>query len=83
MAAVASVRLVPHSFYFGPGLAATLHVAASQPTISLVEYPSFGLEPSLLAQPILAQDGMVAPPSGPGLGVALNEEAVRRYAVPG
>jgi L-alanine-DL-glutamate epimerase-like enolase superfamily enzyme len=82
LAAAASVRLVPHSFYFGPGLAATLHVAASAPSISLVEYPSFQLEIPLLAEPISAQAGTVAPPSGPGLGVSLNPEAVRRYAVP-
>ena len=80
MGAVASVTVVPHSFYFGPGLAATLHLAASCAGGGLVEYPSFGLETPLLEQPILAQDGTVAPPSGPGLGVAVNPEALSRYS---
>src|SRR6185436_5764428 len=31
LAAAANVTFVPHSFYFGPGLAATLHVVASTP----------------------------------------------------
>ena len=65
---------------FGPGLAATLHVAATFTGSGLVELPSFSHEVSLLEQPITAKDGTVAPPSGPGLGVAINPEAVRRYS---
>jgi len=71
---------VPHSFYFGPGLAATLHLAATLTGSGLVEIPSFSHEVSLLEEPIAAQCGTVAPPSGPGLGVAINPEAVRRYS---
>ena len=82
LAATASVTVVPHSFYFGPGLAATLHLAASCVGNGLVEYPSFGLEIPLLEQPILAQDGTVALPPGPGLGVAVNPEALSRYSAP-
>ena len=74
------MTLVPHSFYFGPGLAATLHLAASfAGAAGLVEFPSFGLEVPLLAEPIVAADGTVAPPSGPGLGVSINPEAVERF----
>ena len=80
LAAAASVTVVPHSFYFGPGLAATLHLAASFTGSALVEFPSFRHEASLLAEPIVAENGMVAPPAGPGLGVAINPEALRRYA---
>src|SRR5215218_2576921 len=81
MAAAASRTLVPHSFYFGPGLAATLHLAATFVGKGLVEFPSFQHEIPLLSEPIRAENGTVAPPAGPGLGVALNEEAVRRYAL--
>jgi L-alanine-DL-glutamate epimerase-like enolase superfamily enzyme len=80
LAAAASVTVVPHSFYFGPGLAATLHLAATFTGNGLVELPSFSHEVSLLEQPIVAQDGTVAPPSGPGLGVAINPEAIRRFS---
>ena len=80
LAATAGVTVTPYSFYFGPGLAATLHLAASFTGRGLVEIPSFSHEVSLLTEPIVAQDGTVAPPSGPGLGVAINPEAVRRYS---
>ncbi|MGE3908482.1 MAG: mandelate racemase/muconate lactonizing enzyme family protein [Chloroflexota bacterium] len=81
LAAAASLPVVPHSFYFGPGLAATLHVAATFTGAALVEYPSYDLEIPLLAEPITPGGGAVSPPIGPGLGVALNEEALRRYSV--
>jgi L-alanine-DL-glutamate epimerase-like enolase superfamily enzyme len=80
LAAAASLTVVPHSFYFGPGLAATLHLAATIVGAAPVELPSFSHELSLLAEPIVAERGTVAPPTGPGLGVALNDEAVRRFA---
>ncbi|MFN8636530.1 MAG: mandelate racemase/muconate lactonizing enzyme family protein, partial [Chloroflexota bacterium] len=79
LASIAGVQVVPHSFYFGPGLAATMHLAASFTGSGLVEFPSYTLEVPLLADPIVAKDGAVAPPSVPGLGVELNEEALRRY----
>lgn len=81
LASTAGVTVVPHSFYFGPGLAATLHVAATLTGGGLVELPSFRHEISMLEEPITAKDGTVAPPSGPGLGVAINPEAVRRYGL--
>ncbi len=39
LAAAANATLVPHSFYFGPGLAATLHVAASTPGCPMESRP--------------------------------------------
>jgi L-alanine-DL-glutamate epimerase-like enolase superfamily enzyme len=81
LAAAANLPVVPHSFYLGPGLAATLHVAATFQGTAPVEFPAVAYEVPLLEEPIAGQDGWLRPPDGPGLGVALNEEAVRRYAV--
>ena len=39
LAAAWNVAVVPHSFYFGPGLAAALHLAASTPGMAWVEWP--------------------------------------------
>jgi len=39
LAAAANVTLVPHSFYYGPGLAASLHLAAATPGVPYVEFP--------------------------------------------
>jgi L-alanine-DL-glutamate epimerase-like enolase superfamily enzyme len=79
LAAAWNLPVVPHSFYFGPGLAATLHLIAATPGVPWVEYPAGELETPLLETPIRAVDGFVDVPTGPGLGVVLNEEAVRRH----
>lgn len=79
LAASANLSVAPHSFYFGPGLAATLHLIASTPGCLFVEFPTGELEAPLLTNPIQAKDGHVQVPAGPGLGIELNEEALTRY----
>jgi D-galactarolactone cycloisomerase len=79
LAQAANVPIAPHSFYFGPGLAATLHVAASFGGELPVEFPTGQLEVPFLTHPIEARDGRIDIPQGPGLGVEVNEEAIRRY----
>ncbi len=78
-AQAASVPIAPHSFYFGPGLAATLHVAATFGGAMPVEFPTGEYETAFLTRPIEPRDGWIAVPSGPGLGVEINEEAIRRH----
>ena len=79
LAQAANLSIAPHSFYFGPGLAATLHVAASIAGNLPVEFPTGELETPFLTEPIAARSGVVEVPRGPGLGVEINEEAIRRY----
>jgi len=79
LAQAANLPIAPHSFYFGPGLAATLHVAATWGGPIPVEFPTGEHEVSFLARPIQARDGWVEVPGGPGLGVEVNEEAIRRF----
>jgi D-galactarolactone cycloisomerase len=79
LAQAAGLPVAPHSFYFGPGLAATLHLAASFGGAMPVEFPTGEYEAPILAKPIAAIDGWVDVPQGPGLGVEINEDAVRRY----
>ena len=79
LAQAANLPIAPHSFYFGPGLAATLHVAATWGGAMPVEFPTGEHETPFLARPIQARDGHVEVPSGPGLGVEINEEAIRRF----
>ncbi|MCI0547367.1 MAG: mandelate racemase/muconate lactonizing enzyme family protein [Candidatus Rokubacteria bacterium] len=82
LAHLANLPIAPHAFYFGPGLAATLHVAATLGGASLatpVEMPTGVLVTPFLAEPIVARDGTVELPRGPGLGVEINEEAIRRH----
>jgi D-galactarolactone cycloisomerase len=79
LAAAAGVTVVPHSFYFGPGLAATLHFAASTPGVPYVEFPPGELEASVLATPIRCRDGWVGVPEAPGLGADPDPDVLRRY----
>ncbi len=79
LAQAANLPIAPHSFYFGPGLAATLHMAATWGGPVPVEFPTGEHETPFLANPITARDGFVEVPSGPGLGIEINEEAIRKH----
>lgn len=74
------VELVPHCFSTGVLVAASLHFVASleRPT-----YSEFSVADSPLVQDVLAEafelrDGTLEVPTGPGLGVALDEELISR-----
>jgi len=80
LAAAANVTFIPHSFYFGPGLAATLHVIASATSGTYLEFPPGELEAPLLAEPIRHTGGsIVTIPDRPGLGADPNPEVFARY----
>ena len=80
LAAAANVTFVPHSFYFGPGLAATLHVAASTPGVPYMEMPPGHLVAPLLAEPIRFSGGAVTVPDAPGLGADPDPDVLARFA---
>ena len=63
LAQTANLPIAPHSFYFGPGLAATLHVAATFGSPLPVEFPTGDQETPFLARPIQARDGWLELPS--------------------
>ncbi len=44
-----------------------------------MEFPTGTYETPFPTRPIEAHDGWVEVPTGPGLGVEVNEEAIRRY----
>lgn len=91
MASAWGVSYNPHVWGTAIGLAAALHMLATLPPNPLSIYPS---EPmlefdrsshpfrnELVAQPIVAHDGLVSVPQGPGLGIEVNLEAIERYRV--
>lgn len=83
LAAAHGVTLVPHSYYFGPGLAATLHFAVSTPGVPYVEMPPGQLEAPLTRHPIRAIDGYVGISDRPGLGADPDPEVIARYPYSG
>jgi D-galactarolactone cycloisomerase len=77
----------PHTWTNGIGLLANLHVAAGVGGGPYIEFPYDppGWTPErrdfMLAEPIRpGRDGILRVPSTPGLGVVLDEDAIRRHA---
>lgn len=66
--------------YYDVLAAAAAHVAVALPAIT---WPSFvtRLSDSLLTEPLVPDGLFLRPPTGPGLGVTLDDEKVRRYTV--
>ena len=77
-------RIVPHAYNTDITIAANLHFLATQREVGLIEYST---SPSRLRRdlvrglPRIADDGTVAVPTGPGLGVTLNADTVKEFAV--
>lgn len=82
LAAQHGVGLAPHSPYFGPGLLATLQLAALFPAVRSVEHLYAQLAVPLYGEVgVPSPDGAFAIPTGPGLGADLDPEVLRRYRV--
>lgn len=75
------VQFIPHGWNTAVGLAADLHLASAISNTNFVEY----LTGSPFIDEItqggwhLDSDGMLAIPSGPGLGLELDRDAVKKY----
>jgi o-succinylbenzoate synthase len=66
----------------GIGLAAELHLAAASPAVTLecgLATLSL-LADDLLSEELIVRDGFLAVPTGPGLGVELDQQALNTYA---
>ncbi len=67
----------------GIGLAAELHLAAASPAVTLecglATLPL--LADDLLTEELLVRDGFLAVPTGPGLGVELDQQALNQYGL--
>lgn len=75
------VDIAPH-LYAGPvELAANLHLAASSPNFLIQECieRADGFAAEILTRPLVFEDGFLLPPSGPGLGVELDDDVVARH----
>jgi len=84
LAAAASIPCVPHVFSTAVSLVANLHLVASLPNSYLLEFDQNpnALRTELLEEPITPDErGIVPVPDRPGLGVRLDRETLRRYAL--
>ena len=79
VAEAAGVSFTPHSPVYGPGLIATLHIAAAMKQDTICEYYYADLAESPMGSWAVPQDGMFAVPDGPGLGAEVDEDAIARF----
>nr|WP_272877281.1 enolase C-terminal domain-like protein [Neoroseomonas eburnea] len=85
------LRISPHCWGTGIGLAAALHFMAAQPSYpagehvplpAMLEYDTGdnALRDGLLMEPLRYEAGTLRVPEGPGLGIALDPAALKRFA---
>ncbi len=79
MAGSMNIKTVPHSFYFGPGFLATIHVLASAKDDTLLERVYCELEADLYGGRLAVSDGVAAVPDGPGLGIDPDLDVIKSY----
>ena len=81
MANLQGATVMPHAPYFGPGLLATLQILATMPDECLAETFYYKtLEASLYGEAIVAKDGNITVPTGPGLGLDPDPEVIKDYS---
>jgi L-alanine-DL-glutamate epimerase-like enolase superfamily enzyme len=83
MADRANILVIPHSWSSDLLTAASLHFAAFLRRAPFVEFSTSqgALSRELVEEPMRMVDGHLAVPRGPGLGVTVNDAAVRKYRV--
>lgn len=83
LAAARHVTVAPHhSTGLAVALAAGLHVSAATENLTAFEYQptSIDVAQRVLRQPVAIRAGAITLPTGPGLGVDVDEEAVRELS---
>jgi L-alanine-DL-glutamate epimerase-like enolase superfamily enzyme len=80
------VLVVPHCWKSAIGIAASAHLAAIAPTCSHIEFlpPSLAdsrLRRELVTEELPVVDGIIPLPDKPGLGITVNEEALKAFKV--
>ena len=79
MAEAHYAMIAPH-MYCGPvAAAAAVQLATCSPNFLIQEYNVTALHVGLLKEPLRFEKGFITPPSGPGLGVELDESAVSEH----
>ena len=67
-------EISPHSFYYGPGIAATLHFCAATARTQDIEINPHALESWFMDPPLRPVSGVIAVPETPGLGITIDPD---------
>ena len=82
-AAMHGVRIAPHAWGSGATVMANVHWAFTEPNVFVQEIPTWGfpLRDALLIDPVrLDENGCIAPPTHPGLGIKLDDDIRAQFA---
>jgi L-alanine-DL-glutamate epimerase-like enolase superfamily enzyme len=81
MAEENGVRFIPHGWNTALGLAADLQLASASRQTDLVEYLTGSpfIDDLVVGGWRLDEEGMLPIPSGPGLGISVDPDAVEKY----
>jgi L-alanine-DL-glutamate epimerase-like enolase superfamily enzyme len=83
LAAAHNLQLSPHLWAGAPAFAAGLHLSAASPASAILEY-SLGANPmlhELIEEQFIPQDGAIAIPDRPGLGITVREDVLHAHMV--
>jgi len=81
MAEAHYAMIAPH-MYCGPvAAAAAVQLDTCSPNFLIQEYNGNSLHRDIFKEPILCENGTIVPPTGPGLGVELDEDVVTRHQI--
>ena len=78
--------VIPHCWKTGIGIAASAHLAAASSNCPFIEYLPGELSESLIRKELVSdelrmENGVISLPRKPGLGIELNESAIKKYKV--
>lgn len=83
LASAFNLKLAPHLWAGAPAFAAGLHIAAASPAGFIVEY-SLGANPllhDLVEESFPVENGVIAVPERPGLGITVREDFLQKHTV--
>jgi L-rhamnonate dehydratase len=84
MAVMKGIPVIPHAFKTGILMSASLHLLAAMPHADFLEYCS---QETVLSKNLMKNhfpvdsDGFVSIPDKPGLGIEIDEDVLKKYAV--
>lgn len=71
----------PHSFYYGPGYLASIHLVAICPHYPLMEHPYYAIEAYPYGDNMMVHEGQIEIPLGPGLGIDPIVDFLNEYRI--
>ena len=81
MAEAWNIPLITHSFYYGPGVAATAHFVMANPLSDEIEINTTPLVNDFMVPNFRPVGGKIEVSDKPGLGIELDEDVVARHRI--